>query len=354
MLRADHDLAFMLQYENIAWYEDGKVKILDRRVYPARVEFVTCYTHREVAQAITDMVTQSAGPYTAVPMGMALAAHECRDKTAAEQMEYLRKAADTISHARPTTVKRMALLCDLCLAEAERALAAGENVTQAIVNKTVELNNIRYERVAKIGKYLVDLFPENGTVMTHCFAETIVGMMLRECTERGKHIRLFCPETRPYFQGARLTATVCRDMGFDVTVISDNMPAFVMQREGIDVFTCAADAICLDGYVVNKVGTFQIAICANHFGIPTFVTGAPDAGHPTKDTVTIEMRDPAFTLQAMGSRTAAEGVKGYYPAFDLTPPHLISGIVTDRGVFSPFDLQRYFSSGGMGEYEMVV
>ena len=100
MQRADHDLAFMLQYENIAWYEDGKVKILDRRIYPARVEFVTCGTHQEVAQAITDMVTQSAGPYTAVPMGMALAAHECRDKTAAEQMEYLRKAAHTISHAR--------------------------------------------------------------------------------------------------------------------------------------------------------------------------------------------------------------------------------------------------------------
>ena len=142
MQRADHDLAFMLQYENIAWYEDGKVKILDRRIYPARVEFVICHTHQEVAQAITDMVTQSAGPYTAVPMGMALAAHECRDKTAAEQMEYLQKAAHTISHARPTTVKRMALLCDLCLAEAERALAAGEDTAQAIVNKTVELNKI--------------------------------------------------------------------------------------------------------------------------------------------------------------------------------------------------------------------
>ena len=140
----------------------------------------------------------------------------------------------------------------------------------------------------------------------------------------------------------------------DVTVITDNMPAFVMEREHVDLFTCAADAICLDGYVVNKVGTLQIAICANHFGIPTFVTGAPDIGHETKDTVRIEMRDPDFTLQAMGVRTAAAGVKGYYPAFDLTPPHLISGIVTDRGVFSPFDLQRYFSSGGMGEYEMVV
>ena len=91
MQRADHDLAFMLQYENIAWYEDGKVNILASRIYPARIEFVTCHTHQEVAQAITDMVTQSAGPYTAVPMGMALAAHECRGRTAAEQMEYLRK-----------------------------------------------------------------------------------------------------------------------------------------------------------------------------------------------------------------------------------------------------------------------
>ena len=106
--------------------------------------------------------------------------------------------------------------------------------------------------------------------------------------------------------------------------------------------------------MVNKVGTLQIAICANHFGIPAFVTGAPDIGHPTKDTVRIEMRDPEFTLQAMGVRTAAEGVKGYYPAFDMTPPHLISGIVTDRGVFSPFDLHRYFQSGGAGEYDTVV
>ena len=239
-------------------------------------------------------------------------------------------------------------------AAAEQALKAGTRVDEAIRAHVVRANNSRYSKVNEIAKYLVAMFPQHAAVMTQCFGETIVGMMLKEAKLAGKQLRLFCPETRPYFQGARLTATVCHDMGFDVTVITDNMPAFVMEREGIDVFTCAADAICLDGYVVNKVGTFQIAICANHFGIPTFVTGAPDAGHPTKDTVTIEMRDPAFTLQAMGVRTVAEGVKGYYPAFDLTPPHLISGIVTDRGVFSPFDLQRYFSSGGMGEYEMVV
>ena len=106
MERQDKDLAFMLQYENIAWFEDGAVRILDRRVYPT-VRFVTCRTHGEVAQAIADMVTQSAGPFTAAAMGMALAAWECRDQTEEGQLNFLEQAAHTISHARPTTVKRM-------------------------------------------------------------------------------------------------------------------------------------------------------------------------------------------------------------------------------------------------------
>ena len=349
--RADAGLAFLLQYENVAWYEAGAVYILDRRVYPTKIEFVTCRDHVAVMQAIRDMVTQSAGPYTAAGMGMALAAWECRGRTREAQLAYLRGAAEGIADARPTTRSRMALICEGCLQAAEAALAAGrEDVDLAIREHVVRTNDRRYSKIDVIGGYLAALFPAHGAVMTQCFGETIVGMMLKHARQAGKEIRLFCPETRPYFQGARLTATVCRDMGFDVTVITDNMPAFVMEHEGIDLFTCAADAICLDGYVVNKVGTLQIAICANHFGVPTFVTGDPDRGHPTKDTVRIEMRDPEFTLQAMGVRTAAEGVKGYYPAFDMTPPHLISGIVTDRGVFSPFDLHRYFADGGAGEY----
>ena len=349
MERQDKDLAFMLQYENVAWFDGGEVRILDRRVYPTKVEFVTCRTHREVTQAIADMVTQSAGPYTAAAMGMALAAHECRDRKAAEQLAYLEDASDDISHARPTTVSRMKIITEGCLAAARRAIEAGESAAQAIMDHTIEANNLRYSKVHATAKYLVDMFPDDGAVMTQCFGETIVGMMLKECRARGKRIRLFCPETRPYFQGARLTATVCRDMGFDVTVITDNMPATVMQNEVIDVFTSAADAISLDGYVVNKVGTFQIAIVAKYMGVPYFVTGAPDPGHPTIDTVSIEMRDPEFVLQAMGVRTAAAGVKGYYPSFDITPPHLVSGVVTDTGIYAPYDLHRYFRTGD-GEF----
>ena len=350
MERADKGLAFMLQYENVAWYDSGEVRILDRRVYPRKVEFVVCKRHEEVAQAITDMVTQSAGPYTAAAMGMALAAHECRNMTQEEQFAYLEKASHTISHARPTTVERMKLVTEGSLAVAKQAILQGVDASQAIVDDTVVSNNIRYNKIGRMAGYLVDIFPDNGAVMTQCFGETIVGQMLRVARERGKNIRLFCPETRPYFQGARLTATVCHDMGFDVTVITDNMPAFVMQKEKIDVFTSAADVICLDGHVVNKVGTFQIAIVAKYMGIPYFVTGAPDKGHPTVDTINIEMRDPDFVLQAMGVKTAADGVKGYYPSFDVTPPHLVSGVVSDAGILSPYDLHRYFASGFEGEY----
>ncbi len=337
----------MLQYENIAWYEDGAVSILDRRIYPIEINKVICRTHQEVAEAIRDMVTQSAGPYVAAAMGMALAAHECRGKAESDQLAYLTAAADTISHARPTTSKRMENVTDACLEAAKAALASGvSDLSETIREVAVEQNNTRYYRIGKTGKYLAELFPENGAVMTQCFAETILGMMLREARKQGKNVRFFCPETRPYFQGSRLTASVIHDMGFDVTVITDNMPAFVMKNEGIDLFTSAADVICGDGHVTNKVGTYQIAIAAKYHGIPYYVTGSPDLGHPTVDSVHIEMRDPSFVLQAMGTPTANQNVKGYYPSFDITPPELVTGVVTDQGVFSPYRLNEYDADAG--------
>ena len=342
MIRADENWALMLQYENGAWYEDGKVRILDRRIYPAKVEFVTCLKHEEVAQAIADMVTQSAGPYLAAGMGMALAAYECRNKTGEEAEQYLEKAADTLSHARPTTAARMEAITEKCRQVGIEALKKGERMDEAIFLHTLDEINQKYFRLEKTAQYLVELFPDKGTVLTQCFGETIVGMMLKVIRKRGKDMKVMCAETRPYFQGARLTASVAYDQGFDVTVITDNMPAYAMKNGLIDVFTSAADAISCDGYVVNKVGTMQIALVCKYFGIPYFATGAPDLAHPTIDSVQIEMRDPEQVLEAMGIRTAKMGVKGLYPAFDITPPHLVSGIVTNKGVFSPYDIQRYF------------
>jgi methylthioribose-1-phosphate isomerase len=348
MERADKNLAFMLQYENIAWYEDGKVRILDRRIYPVKVEFVVCERHEEVAQAIADMVTQSGGPYTAAGMGMAQAAFEAKDFDDKHFEAYMKDAAYTLSHARPTTVQRMKAITSGCLDAALKAREAGITADLSIREHVIKNLDLRFRKIGQAAEYLVDMFPKKGTVMTQCFGETIVGQMLRVATERGYDLKIICPETRPYFQGARLTASVAKDMGYDVTVITDNMPAYTMQTKKVDVFTSAADVICMDGYVVNKVGTLQIAITAHYYGIPYFVSGGPDRGHSTIDTVKIEERDPELCLEAMGVRTAMQGVRGYYPSFDPTPPHLVSGVVTDKGIFSPYDLESYFKNDDGG------
>ena len=344
MKRMDEGLAFLLQYENVAWYEDGKVRILDRRVYPREVRFVTCTTYMEVAYAIRDLVTQSAGPYTAAGMGMALAAHEIEHKTEEEQIKFLEKASYDISHARPTTANRMGIITNNCLEAAKKALSQGKNASEAIFNTTVDSLNRRYSTMEKVGEYLADMFPQNGTIMTQCFGETIIGMMLRAAKKRNNDIKIYCAETRPYLQGARLTASCCSQMGFDTTVITDNMVAYTMQNKNVDLFTSAADTIARDGHIANKIGTLQIAILAKHFGIPYFVTGIPDIGKKSGADIIIEERDPKEVLSSGGFKNTLDTVKGIYPSFDITPPHLISGIVTDKGIFSSYDLQRYFET----------
>lgn len=347
MTRADEGVGFLLRYENVAWYEDGAVRILDRRIYPLRKEYVVCRRHEEVAQAIADMVTQSGGPFLAAAMGMALAAYEGRDLPEAALLDHLEKAGWTLSHARPTTQAKMGRVTARAMDAARAALAAGRrgpDLVEALRENAVNQINENYIRYTAVGKLLADKIPQGGTIMTQCFAETVVGTMLRECRERGNDVKVICPETRPYFQGARLTASVARDMGFDVTVITDNMPGYVLRQKRVDLFTSAADVITLDGHIVNKVGTFQIALAASYWGIPYYVTGSPNPSHPDLKSVVIEERDPELVLDALGSRTAMEGVKGYYPAFDITPPKLCDGVITEKGVFSPFDLRRYFET----------
>ena len=342
MKRQDQGLAFMLQFENVAWYGNGKVRILDRRIYPIRTEFVECTSHIQVAQAIANMVTQSGGPYVAAAMGMALAAYEAKGMSSEHFMEYMVQAAYTLSHARPTTMRQMEKVVDKSLEVARRALDEGVSVDDVLFQHALDTNNRNYAAVAKMATYLADQIPHGGTIMTQCFAETIVGMVLKECRARGNAVKVICPETRPFLQGSRLTASVAQDMGFDVTVITDNMPGYVMKTKNVDVFTSAADVICVDGHVVNKIGTFQIALAADYWGIPYFVTGIPDSRHPTIDSVVIEERDPELVVDVLGTRTAMAGVKGYYPAFDITPPNLCDGVVTDKGIFSAYDLKRYF------------
>ena len=144
--RADYGLAQLLQFEHVAWFEDGKVRILDRRVYPTEIRYEICHSHTDVAQAIADMVTQSAGPYYAAAHGMTLAAWECRNS--ATPMEYLRRAAYTLSHARPTTAVRMEAITNAALQAAETALADGKPLVPAMHTFAQELMERRYRNIA--------------------------------------------------------------------------------------------------------------------------------------------------------------------------------------------------------------
>lgn len=344
--RNDRDLAFMLKFENVAWYQEGRVRILDRRLYPLKTRYVTCHSHRQVAQAIADMVTQSEGPYTAAAMGMALAMYECQDLGREEIYNYMEAAAHTLSHARPTTSEQMKGIVAGALAVVERVLRETDNKNdriEGVFGYAYDYINHNYAKYSLIGKALADLIPDKGRIMTQCFAGTVVGTFLRECRRMGKEISLFCPETRPYYQGARLTASVAHDMGFDVTVITDNMPAYTLKAKKIDLFTSASDVITMDGHIVNKVGTFQIALAAKYYQIPYYVTGTPDLAHKDMTRVVIEERDPDLVVESLGQKLVMEGVKGYYPAFDVTPPEFCTGVVTDKGIFKPRQLAKYFA-----------
>ncbi|MFW8053449.1 S-methyl-5-thioribose-1-phosphate isomerase [Vagococcus fluvialis] len=344
MERADYNMPFLLQYENVAWYENGSVKILDRRIYPTKIEFVECFTHQEVAQAITDMVTQSAGPYTAAGMGMALAAFEAKELSLEEQISFLEKAAHTIGYARPTTANRMTQITSNCFEVGKKALESGESPIVAIFNTTIDSLNRRYTIMDSVGRTLLKQIPKKGAILTQCFGETIVGTLLRAAKEENYELKVYCAETRPYLQGARLTASCAADLGFKTTVITDNMVAYVMETKGIDVFTSAADTIARDGHIANKIGTNQIALLAQHYEVPYFVTGIPDSDKYSRDDIIIEERDPQQVLEFRGIPNTLPSVKGIYPSFDITPPKRISGIVTDKGIYSPYDLESYFET----------
>lgn len=344
MKRMDEGMPFLLQYENVAWYEDGTVRILDRRVYPREVRFEVCKTYQEVVRAIADMVTQSAGPYTAVGMGMALAAHQARGKRRAEQSAFLRQAARDLAHARPTAANRYGKITSRCAAAAEAALDAGRDPVSAVVEDTLESLGRRYGVMQLVGDRLEELIPEGGSILTQCYGETVIGALIRAARRSGKAFRVFCAETRPFLQGARLTASCFAQAGFDTTVLTDNMAACVMEREGVDLFTSAADTIALDGHIANKTGTFQLAILAKYFGVPYYVTGIPDRDKASAAEIVIEQRDPGPVLSSWGVPNTVPEVKGVYPAFDVTPPHLISGVVTDKGVYVPYLLRQYFDS----------
>ncbi|GGP44409.1 s-methyl-5-thioribose-1-phosphate isomerase [Saccharothrix coeruleofusca] len=322
---------------------DDGVHVLDRRGFPFERTWVRCATVAEVAKAVEDMVTQSSGPYFAVLWGMVLAAREARGLPPERAVAHLERAGELLVATRPTN-NHLRKAVAAVLAGVRAAVDEGRDVEQGAL-EGARAGDERYRRRSRaLGAATAELLPEDGAVLTHCWADLYLTETVAAAQRAGKRLRFFCTETRPYLQGARLTAETLAEMGVDTTLITDGMGAAVLASGEVDVLLTAADRVTMDGHVVNKVGTLGLAVAASAFGVPFLaMVQAPDRLAPTAADVPIEHRPGEEVLHTLGRRTASDRVRGHYPAFDVTPPRFVTTVVTDRGPYAPDRLADYYA-----------
>jgi methylthioribose-1-phosphate isomerase len=308
----------------IEWTGD-ELHLLDQRLLPGEVCYVACRSAGEVAEAIRTMVVRGAPAIgVCAAFGLAMAA---RDGSG------IQSAAETLLATRPTAVN-LRWAVDRML-RAERTAVAFRREAEAIFAEDLEANR-------RIGAHGQQLLGSSATVLTHCNAGALATAgygtalgVIRAARDAGKRVAVFAGETRPYLQGARLTAWELREEGIEVTLITDNMSGHFFQKRTFDAVIVGADRIAANGDTANKIGTYTLAVLAQRHGVPFYVA-APvstiDLGSPNGDAIPIEERSPDEVVQIGGIRIAPENIQVRHPAFDVTPAELISAIITDRGV----------------------
>ena len=311
------------------WFEDGALHLLDQRRLPAQVEIVRTRTARETAQAIRDMVVRGAPAIgCAAAYGLALALRSGED---------FAEARSALLDSRPTAVNlRWAV---------ERLSSVQPRAFEAL---RAEADRVLTEDLAAcraIGRYGAALVPDGRGILTHCNAGglatagygTALGVV-RAALEAGKKCAVFADETRPWLQGARLTAWELLQDGIPVTLLPDVAAASLLSSGRIGCVVVGADRIARNGDTANKVGTYPLALAADAAQIPFFVaapTSTVDLRASSGREIPIEERSAGEVTHFAGSRVAAEGVQVFNPAFDVTPFRYIAAIVTERGVARP-------------------
>ncbi len=342
----DHLLPFILKPDNIARFEvaNGRPQVVigNRSKYPLEQSFVTCDSVEAVAQAIEQMVTQGAGPWQAAVCALALAGHETSHLAKNEAWPHLQKAQARLVATRPTNTA-LARRLELAMGAAEQALKTDRPLDQAITQWLAETRRQIYADYAKRGRLGADLIEDGDGILTMCFAETSFILTLAMAWADGKQIHVYVPETRPFLQGAKLTAPSIHELGIPVTLMGDNMASGLMADGKIQKYFTAADLITVDGHVVNKVGTYQHAIAARYHNIPfyAFAWGL-DRTRPDRASIEIEMRNPEEIKTFKNTPTTHPDINAIYPAFDITPPDLVTGIVTKNGVYRPEEFGESF------------
>lgn len=331
-----------MRVKTLEWRE-GTLHLLDQRKLPVTVESVACRSVEEVAQAIETMVVRGAPAIgAAAAFGVVLGAQAA---VRGDVPQAVTQACQRLGRTRPTAVnlfwalRRMQERAgELACRPPEEAVAGLEREALAIYQEDIAQNR-------RIGEFGAELVPAKAGLLTHCNAGALATVdygtalaVVRMAREAGKEVRVYADETRPFLQGARLTAWELMEDGIPVTLITDNMAAYVMSKGLVDLVVVGADRVAANGDVANKIGTYGVAILAREHNIPFYVA-APwatvDMSLPDGSAIPIEQRSETEVTHVFGQRVAPEGVAVLNPAFDVTPHRYLSGLITEFGVLRP-------------------
>ena len=314
------------------WFQDGKIRMIDQRELPAKIVLVDFNNYLDIAEAIRNMTTRGApsiGATAAYAMCMA-SLKGCDLDQAAKDIKAARPTANDLFYAVDYMYSR--------LKDGADPVEAADGYAQMMVDKCT-----------LIGEYGAELIKDGMKLMTHCNAGALatvdVGTALapmRKAWEQGKRFFVYASETRPRLQGMQLTAWELNQEGIDHAIIPDGASAYYMSK-GVDMIITGADRIAANGDFANKIGTFDKAIVAKHFGIPFYVA-APistfDFSTKTGEDIVIEQRSEEEVTMVRDIRIAPVGSKALNPAFDVTPAEFVTGFITEKGILTPDEIHK--------------
>jgi methylthioribose-1-phosphate isomerase len=328
----------------IEWQPDAVVMI-DQRKLPGQEVYLRCKTAAEVARAIKTMVIRGAPAIgVAAAMGIALGMGRSKAQGTKQFAVELNKLCDLMAATRPTAVNLFWAIARMKQAFSQ-AVLAGRSVAEVKAALVSEANAIHDEDVAScksMGQFGAAVVPQNARILTHCNAGALATAgygtalgVIRAAAEQGKVVQVFADETRPFLQGARLTAWELVRDHVPTTVIAESMAGPLMQRGDIDFVVVGADRIAANGDFANKIGTYTVAMMAHAHKIPFYVA-APlstiDLATSDGAAIPIEQRNAREMTHLGSTRLAPEGASIWNPAFDVTPHHLVAGIITEKGI----------------------
>lgn len=332
-----------MRIKSIEW-KKNKVVIVNQLKLPEKIEYIECITPERLIEAIKKMEIRGAPAIgAAAAYALALTAIRNRSKTKKKLLKEIRVVAGKLKSTRPTAVNLFWAI-DRILKIIEHVEGSVSEMVTAIVNEAMKMAEEDVKANKLIGKYGAELIKDGDSILTYCNTGALATVdygtalgIIRAAVEEGKKIHVYVTETRPKLQGARLTALELKHENIPVTVICDNMVGYVMQKELINKIVVGADRILRTGHVINKIGTYTIAILAKYHDI-SFYVAAPTSTFDLKTTINqveIEERPSEEVAFCGNTRIVPDGVNIFNPAFDITPPELVDAIITEKGILEP-------------------